>query len=288
MTKSDNEKGLDFKIDFAGIGAPKCATTWIYECLREHPQICLAPKDQLSGAFFLQPQPDQDWLKNYKAYFAGCQPGQIKGDFHVHYMYREDTAERMRRHNPKLKLIVSLRNPVDALYSRYRYGLFIDSRRWKDFEQTAQRLQEAGFYYRRLKNFFDAFPRENILVLIYEDIEKDRVAFIQQIYKFLAVKADFVPPSAFVKINPTQFKLTKLGRFVHKVIVPQVIKTRWGRTLKQSPWVKKSLFYLSEFYSRRNPLPPMSQKTRQHLQKIYAKDIKRLEKLIKRDLSFWR
>ncbi len=30
----------DFKIDFIGIGATKSGTTWIAQCLKEHPQIC--------------------------------------------------------------------------------------------------------------------------------------------------------------------------------------------------------------------------------------------------------
>ncbi len=36
----------NFKIDFIGVGAPKCGTTWVAQCLSEHPQICLSkPKE---------------------------------------------------------------------------------------------------------------------------------------------------------------------------------------------------------------------------------------------------
>ena len=35
-------------IDFIGIGAAKCATTWLSCCLDEHPQICLPKLNRIN------------------------------------------------------------------------------------------------------------------------------------------------------------------------------------------------------------------------------------------------
>ena len=37
-----------FNIDFIGVGFPKCGTTWLTECLREHPEIALPNRKHLS------------------------------------------------------------------------------------------------------------------------------------------------------------------------------------------------------------------------------------------------
>ncbi len=52
-------KQQDFKIDFVGIGVEKSATTWIYNCLREHPEIFLPLKDNQKGSHFLNPKKEE-------------------------------------------------------------------------------------------------------------------------------------------------------------------------------------------------------------------------------------
>ena len=46
------------QIDFIGIGAPRSASTWLSQCLYEHPQISFPTKPPLS-------QPVQDKLYQY-------------------------------------------------------------------------------------------------------------------------------------------------------------------------------------------------------------------------------
>jgi hypothetical protein len=37
-----------FKIDIIGVGAPKCATSWLASRLREHPQVCMTDPTALN------------------------------------------------------------------------------------------------------------------------------------------------------------------------------------------------------------------------------------------------
>ena len=282
----------NFKIDFVGIGAIKSGTTWIYECLQEHPQVCLAPKDQAKIAFFLKSSPLKEEIDQYQS-FLPSKNCELIGDFHVAYMKREESAERIKRHNPDIKLIVCFRNPIEMVYSLYRYAKFSKHKNWESFEQGLKvepAMLESGFYYKYLEKFFSNFPKENILVLIYEDIWKDKVKFIQQIYKFLGVNDSFVPQTAHLKVNLTKFKLTRLGRFLHKrIISPLLRNTRWAWKLKRSILIKKILCGFSEFYvSKKDSAPQIKEETRRYLQNLYRDDIKSLEKLINRDLSYWK
>ena len=45
-------KKVDFKVDFIGIGVIKAATTWIFQCLKEHPEICGSSRKEIR--FLLQ------------------------------------------------------------------------------------------------------------------------------------------------------------------------------------------------------------------------------------------
>jgi len=43
-----------------------------------------------------------------------------------------------------------------------------------------------------------------------------------------------------------------------------------------------------EFYTKGKQAPPMKKRTREYLKSLYREDIENLEKLIGRDLSFWK
>jgi len=159
----------NFKIDFVGIGAIKAASSWVYECLQEHPEICLAPKDQRGIAYFFKENFSESKLKDYKYFFAGIKKKQLKGDFHAAYLTSPEVIDRLKEHNPDIKIIVCLRNPVQRAYSEYRFLKFSENASWNSFEQALlekKRIIEHGFYHKYLSNYFKNFPRENILVMI--------------------------------------------------------------------------------------------------------------------------
>jgi len=173
----------DFKIDFIGIGAKKCATTWIYECLKEHPQICMSvPKETNYFGFNYK-----KGLKWYESCFQYCEIDQVKGEFSPAYIIDLESVERIKKHNPSAKLIVSLRNPIERMYSIYLHNKDTGCCGFLSFSEFAKRstgtnrsLIEMSLYYKYLKEFYSNFDKENILILIYEDIKKDPVGFIKK------------------------------------------------------------------------------------------------------------
>ena len=109
--------------DFIGIGAMKAGTTWLYQCLSEHPEIPL-PDKELN--FF----GDQDtWSMGFDWYEKQLESNKnVTGEFSVFYLVHPYVIPRIYNRYPATKLIVCLRNPIDRSFSHYlhdvRYGVF--------------------------------------------------------------------------------------------------------------------------------------------------------------------
>ena len=83
------------KPDFIGIGAEKSATTWIFECLREHPEIYMAPKKNIN--YFDDPQNYSKGIDWYISNFKKNNGIKKCGEFTTEYIFKEYVPERIAR-----------------------------------------------------------------------------------------------------------------------------------------------------------------------------------------------
>ena len=297
----------NFQFDFIGIGVPRSGTTWIYECLKEHPQICMSAKKE-AGIFRSLKRTGQfsgSFSHLYSLNFNHCLDGQIRGEYSPLYFTEKEVMCLIRKYYPKIKIIICLRNPIERAYSHF-LGLKIAERtKIKSFEEVVSEGIEneclkLGFYSSRLIELFKLFPKENVLVLIYEDIVKDPIAFIQNVYKFLGVKADFVPLAVnkrvrqlpqkvyrSILLNKITIKVLRIFRQKHlKPIARFFKKVTAGRAINIINFITSKNFIPLD--RRKAYLKPcMDKQVRRYLQRIYSSEIKDLENLIGRDLSFW-
>jgi hypothetical protein len=176
-------------INFIGIGAQKSGTSWVYTCLYEHPQVC-APIKEIH--FFSRPRfsEGKEW---YEAHFKKCAEGKLRGEFSTSYLY------------PHAKLIAILRNPIDRAFSQYRNaikaGEIAESVSFDTYTKGEMSALEQGRYAEQLTRYFARFKKEQVLVLIYEDIKKDPIAFMRRIYEFLEIDPTFVSSMVHDEIN---------------------------------------------------------------------------------------
>jgi len=268
----------DSKIDFVGIGAEKSATTWIYRCLQEHPGIYILPKDNLIGSRFLGDSTE------YKHFLSLAQPGQLVGEFNILYLRHIEVLKKIKAENPDVKLIACLRNPITRAYSAYIHHYTLTGKPWIPFRQAIDLLPnevtEPGFYFKYLKQVFESFDKENVLILIYEDIQRDPVEFIQKIYSFLGADKDFVPSKAKTKVATADFKLTKLGKITHKKITPLLKKSKIGWKINESPVITKWFYKFADFYVGKKKSKEIDKESWEYLANMYKQDIGKLEELI--------
>ena len=163
--------------DFVIVGAMKSATTSLYSWLRDQPDVFMAHPKETN--FFSRAK---DWgrgIQWYEAQFAGALPGQLKGEASVDYSSPERStvaAQRMSSIVPYAKLVYVIRHPIDRLRSHYRHEV----QRGRERRSLIEALEEPdnpyvgnSLYYRCLLPYVERFPRDQILVVRFDDLIRD-------------------------------------------------------------------------------------------------------------------
>jgi Sulfotransferase domain len=193
------------KIDFIGIGAPKCGTTWLSAQLEAHPQIGFAPDKEvyyfadtilrrIAGKELCCFERGESW---YHMQFPAV-TGAItrRGEFCPSYFYSEEAATRMAAYRPDVKLLLSLRPPIDMMYSWYWYNRnAVIASLPGTFAEMMENpfLRDLGCYARHLKPYLDRFPAENFLVIQFDAIRRDPDRVRERTYEFLDVDPNYKP-----------------------------------------------------------------------------------------------
>ena len=225
---------MDKKIDFIGIGAQKSATSWIAKCLSVHPEVFVA--DCKETHFFSDDEKYSRGLDHYHEYFINSNSTQFVGEYSTSYLASCQAAERIKLYSSNIKLIVCLRNPVDRAFSHYLHLTFksenkiVDSSSLRDAIKTQPDIIENGMYGKYLSHYFKLFPANNILVLLYEDIQKDPRDFIKRVYDFIGVDSRFTPSFLNVRYNTSDARSSVYFKKVNKIYFA-LKKNVFGRSL---------------------------------------------------------
>lgn len=263
--------------NFLVIGAPRAGTTWITTMLKAHPDIYMSSVKELH---FFDKHYDKS-IAYYEQFFGDWVNEKAIGEATPAYLCSERVPLLIKKHLPDVKLIVSLRNPVDRLYSRYwNAKAKFPSNRDLSFEDKIKRKPlfiEEGFYYDHLLRYYQHFPEDRIQVLLFDDLKKNPREFVRGIYGFLGVDSTIVPPLLDQPINAASGKKmlgkSRLLWYLYKGLVGMKI-IRLAHTLKNL---------------NKKQLPPMKTETREWLvNDVYLNKNKLLEELIGRDLSHWK
>ncbi|MCB0060706.1 MAG: sulfotransferase [Caldilineaceae bacterium] len=261
--------------NFLGIGAARAGTNWIARNMAQHPDVFLPYKKELH--FF-----DAHYEKGpaqYEAEFAEWSGQKAVGEITPKYLHDEHAASRIYELLPDAKLIVSLRNPVDRAYSSYwkSRASFPDETlaTFAERRKVLPDLVEAGLYHKHLERYFALFPREQIHILLFEEIESAPERVLADLFTFLAVDAAFVPTTLHNKINAGAAQ-GAMGR--SKVL--ELLARSFGRL-----GIAKMSARLEEANQR--DVPEMDAATRAELTAIYRQPNAILQEMLGRDLSAW-
>lgn len=193
------------QVDFVVAGAQKCGTTALHYFISKHPHIAV-PRDQALH-FFDKEENFATGQPNYELLYANFDRGRrwkIAGEVTSDYIYWPAAMERLARYNPRMKIIASLRNPVSRAFSHWNMRRqknqepldFIDAiNRDKNevrepFSRAFQRYGyvDRSIYAPQLERMFRFFPREQLLILKYEDFRADYRRTVDSVFDFLGVE----------------------------------------------------------------------------------------------------
>lgn len=289
------------------IGAARAGTTSFYNYLRVHPQIFMPEnKEPMFYAFegqkveFSGPgdrfeinAKSVTSINDYLQLFSAALPNQVRGEASALYFYNFRAIQNIFRHAPNTKLFIILRNPIERAYSAYLY-LVRDRRESLSFDEALERENERidagwehiwhykkmGLYGQQLAQLYSVFPREQVKIYLYDDLQKDPKSILLDAFAYLGVNTDFEPN---FKIKHNQGGIPNKGVVAHLFTRPSRIKAI------VKPWLPESLrtYYLEQKHKRLSR-PVMSSNARNVLVEHYQDDIETLERLLDRDLGSWK
>lgn len=290
---SDLRKRRGVKPTFLGVGAQKCASTWVHRILDAHPQVSVSDPKELDffSCYFDR---GHGW---YEQFFAGAGDAAAAGETSPSYFYNDAAVERARAYNPDFKILVCLRDPVERMYSNHLHEVRKGHIAGGDLSfEAAMALNPMYFhqslYARHLKKWLAAFGAKNVLVLLQEDIAQDPRAEAARVCAFLGVDADFDSEFFDRRANENVVYRNPAIGAVYGAIGGAARAVGMGGVIR---WAKKtdgvSTIWSAAKENLRERTPPMRPETIAALRADLADDMSELSALLgRKDLPWptWR
>jgi hypothetical protein len=172
--------------NFLYVGPDKAGSSWLHEILLKHPDVYLTPAKDL---YFFDRYYDRgtEW---YAAQFRDARGEAVVGEVCQDYLFHPEAADRIRATlGPAVKVMVSLRDPVERAWSSYLYMRKhgIGPATFAEALRTRPELLEHGRYGTGLARFLAHYPRELVHVALFDELERDPQAYLDAVTDFLEV-----------------------------------------------------------------------------------------------------
>jgi hypothetical protein len=306
--------------DFFIVGQAKCGTTAIYEMLRRHPQVFMSvPKEPW---FFARenPRPPEsretsleftgskhETLEDYLSLFKDARPDQRVGEASSAYLWSPVAAQRIADARPDARIIAIFREPASFLRSLHLQMLSTHTETERSFRKAVELdgarregrhlprtsdwprallYVDRVSYVEQLSRFRAVFPREQMLVLIYEDFRADNEGTMRQLMRFLEV--DDTVPIRLVRANRTLGvrsvrldgfrRALRAGRHPGARILRDLGKaltTQRGREAVYYPLMRRTVYAKP---------PPVDGEFMQELRRRFKPEVEGLSEYLGRDL----
>ena len=275
--------------NFVLLGAPKCATTWLYNCLAAHPEVYVPAEKELEFFGSFRYYLGMNW---YKQHFVNWTDEKVGGDMSVGYFTSVEAPIRMHQllDSSSLKLLLLLREPLSRALSYYEYRL-LSGNAPRSFKKSLDMWYfrnlyiESGHYYKYYKHYLNYFPKERILILLFEEIQQNPRAALRKVFEFLEVQPDYYA-EVFDKKENVGRSIRNLALYYwlyHTGVFFQAKLPRYGDRIHRELKQLNERFNLSQ---ERQPWQ-IDEGVYQHLKEEFRPSNRQLEELSGVDLSLW-
>jgi len=310
------------KPNFFIVGAAKAGTTSIFNYLNNHPDVYMSPikephyfsKDISCEdfseeykkkvcfdikAYLSKPQLEKkhiafvDNINDYLELFREVYNEKVIGEISNGYLFSKVASKEIFEFNPKAKILIILRNPVERAFSHWlmdlRGGLNLEKDFLKAIEKDYNQKEkgwgkshlyiELGLYYEQIKRYLDTFPKEQVKIMFFDDLKKDSKKFMNEIFEYL-------------DLNPIELDTNK--RYNKAQLPKNRLIYNLAKNIYSYELVKKLIpGFISKKIKNKlmtdKDLPKLTERERKILyDKYFKEDIDKLERLINYDLTMWK
>lgn len=270
--------------DFIGVGPPRTATTWLHEALRG--RVGLPDHIKETDFFLWKYEKGLEW---YAAQFSQCSPNLPMGEFSPMYFIDLEPRERIARHIPQCKIICTFRDPVERTYSHYRRmrqgGYYSGS--FEECIEQRKDILEWSRYATYLKAWHTHFPKQNVLVLLQDDLKSNPQRFLDSACDFIGISRISLSASELrskvvndITVQPRNVRLARTAR---------LLKERLRDYGLYAPVdLLKRLGLRNLFFGGGAEFEPIRPETKMRLREFYRPEIEALEEILGRDFSNWK
>ncbi|KFI22582.1 sulfotransferase domain-containing protein [Nitrosococcus oceani] len=293
-------------LDFLVIGAQKSASTFIHSALMQHPQVCM-PNQEVR--FFEDPEYGRSNIKDLKILFSHASPNMLRGIKRPDYLARPEVPERIKHHAPEAKLVAVLRNPIERAISAYYYYIKLGFLPPEDINLGLPKIMKGenrgflrdkeiliyGLYATHLKRWLSFFPKNQLLILLQEEVRSTPREPLDRLCQFLGIGYELIShkvkkSNAGLYSIPRLKFLTKRNRYLYdydpesnKLILKSL--SVWN-LLGAGSITLVDRYMLGPWFG--NGKPRLNLELRQSLTEYYKFEISELEQLLNQNLSYWK
>ncbi|HET7356784.1 MAG TPA: sulfotransferase domain-containing protein [Nocardioidaceae bacterium] len=226
------------------VGVPKAGTGSLFAYLTQHPDVCGADEKEVGYFNFFNPRRKQGApppLDAYRAHFAHCTGERYAVEATPTYSYGgRPVIDAIRATLPSVKVVISLRDPVQRLWSAYTFqrelgneqrtfSAYLDAceRRNRDGSDLVPRDHHHGLYIGYYADYvplwLDAFE-EDIRVVFADDLAGRPQAVVGDLLRWLDLD-DSVPLDLSLRNRTHHPRSTRAARLAYSV---KRAGDRWG------------------------------------------------------------
>jgi hypothetical protein len=294
--------------NFLLAGAAKCGMSSVYYALKQHPDVFVStPKEP--DFFFAQfskiPTNGigddcynivQKKDEYYRLFENAAGKKAIGEASHTNLYHHRKTIPLIKHYLGDPKIIIILRNPVERAFAAYS-ELVLEGREFLSFEEALRQeperiaegwrptwyYQDLGFYACQVKAYYDYFSM--IKVCLFDDLKRDPVSLVKDIYRFLKVDDTFIPDmTADYNISGVPKSTLFKSLFRRKPPLQNVVSFLGKTIFTEDGWARVREKLKAKLLAKNAIMKP---ETRHNLKNLYRADIMKLQDCLDRDLSSW-
>jgi hypothetical protein len=274
--------------DFIAVGPPRTATTWLQHALEGHVTLPVGTKE--TGYFRENYALGPQW---YLAHFPPRPASRVAGEICPTYFDSPLARDRIANDIPRCRIICTLRDPVERIYSHYRLLRREGLLRAISFEHALENHRQwdgpgnmfsFSRYTANVKAWREKFGAEMVLTVLHDDLKSDPRSYLDPICAFIGIEPIDLSKSAVGggKINemneaPRSFRLARRARALRELLR------------------RRRLYLLSEgceplwnfCFGRGESFPPIDPRTEASLREYFRPEVDALSDLLGRDLTRW-